>query len=115
MFVEERIYTMHPGKTPDYLKLYEAEGMAIQTRYLPGLVGYYTSEIGTLNLLVHMWAHEDLQQRTECRAKMTADPAWQAYVQKVRPLIAHQESRLLVPAPFFAAQLRAMLKASKTT
>lgn len=114
MFVEERMYTLHPGKVPEYLKLYQEEGMAIQTRILPALVGYYTSEIGTLNLVVHMWAYEDLQQRSEYRAKMAADPDWQAYVRKVTPLIAHQESRILNPAPFFAARLKAMIAASKT-
>ena len=113
MFVEERIYTFYPGKLPEYLKLYTEEGMAIQTRYLPAMVGYYTSEIGTLNLLIHMWAYEDLKQRSELRAKMQADPAWQAYLQKIRPMIQHQESRILNPAPFFAPKLEAMLKAGK--
>lgn len=113
MFVEERMYTLHPGKIPDYLKLYQEEGMAIQTRILPALVGYYTSEIGTLNLVVHMWAYEDLKQRSEYRAQMMADPGWQAYVRKVTPLIVHQESRILNPTPFFAAQLQAMIEAAK--
>ena len=113
MFVEERIYTFHPGKLPEYLKLYTEEGMAIQTRYLPAMVGYYTSEIGTLNLLIDMWGYEDLKQRSELRAKMQADPAWQAYVKKIQPLIQHQESRILNPAPFFAPKLEAMLKAGK--
>ena len=113
MFVEERIYTFYPGKLPEYLKLYTGEGMAIQTRYLPAMVGYYTSEIGTLNLLIHMWGYEDLKQRSELRAKMQADPAWQAYVKKIQPLIQHQESRILNPAPFFAPKLEAMLKAGK--
>jgi hypothetical protein len=113
MFVEERIYTLYPGKLPEYLKLYTEEGMAIQTRYLPAMVGYYTSEIGTLNLLIHMWGYEDLKQRSELRAKMQADPAWQAYVKKIQPLIQHQESRILNPTPFFAPKLEAMLKAGK--
>ena len=113
MFVEERIYTFYPGKLPEYLKLYTEEGMAIQTRYLPAMVGYYTSEVGTLNLLIHMWGYEELKQRSELRAKMQADPAWQTYVKKIQPLIQHQESRILNPAPFFAPKLEAMLKAGK--
>jgi hypothetical protein len=114
MFVEERIYTLHPGKVPAYLKLYQEEGLAIQTRILPAMVGYYTTEIGTLNLVIHMWGYEDLKQRSECRAKMMADPGWQAYMPKVQALIVHQESRILNPAPFFAAKLEAMLKAAKS-
>jgi hypothetical protein len=77
------------------------------------MVGYYTSEIGTLNLLIHMWGYEDLKQRSELRAKMQADPAWQTYVKKIQPLIQHQESRILNPTPFFAPKLQAMLKAGK--
>ena len=114
MFVEERLYTLHPGKVHEYLKLYQEEGMAIQMRYLPAMVGYYTSEIGTLNLVVHMWAYEDLKQRSELRAKMQADPGWQIYVKKIQPLIQHQKSRILNPAPFFATKLEAMVKAGKS-
>jgi hypothetical protein len=49
MFVEERIYTVHPGRTKDFPKLYEEEAMEIQSRYLQKLIGYHSSEIGTLN------------------------------------------------------------------
>ena len=35
MIVEERIYTLHVGKVPEYLtSFYEAEGLAVQTRIL---------------------------------------------------------------------------------
>jgi hypothetical protein len=113
MFVEERIYTFQVGKLPEFLKLYTEEGMAIQLKYLPAMVGYYTAEIGELNVLVHMWGYEDLKQRSELRAKMQADPAWQAYVKKIQPLMLRQESRILNPAPFFGPKLEAMLKAAK--
>ncbi len=114
MFVEERIYTVVPGKAPDFLKLYEEEGMAIQARYLPAMVGYYTSDIGTLNLVVHQWAFDDINQRVEARTKMIADPDWQRYLDKLMPLILHQESRMLVPAPFFKSRLDAVVDFSKS-
>jgi hypothetical protein len=113
MVVEERMYTLQTGKVPEYLKLYQEEGMALQTRHLPAMAGYYFTEIGTLNMIVHMWAYDDLQHRAECRAKMTADPEWQAYVKKTQPLILNQETRILNPAPFFKAKLEAMLKAKQ--
>ena len=113
MFVEERIYTVQPGKAPEFLKLYEQEGMAIQLRYLPAMVGYYTSDIGTLNLIVHMWAFEDLNQRVERRTRMFADPDWNNYLKKLMPLILHQESRILKPAPFFEGRLQAIIDAGK--
>jgi hypothetical protein len=113
MYVEERVYTLHPGKVPEYLKHYESEGMAIQLRHLPHMVGYYFSEIGPQNTLVHLWAYDDLNQRDRCRAAMQADPAWQAYVQKTRPLVQTQETRMMKCAPFFLDRLKKMLAAVK--
>lgn len=113
MFVEERIYTVVPGKAPEFLKLYETEGMAIQARHLPAMVGYYSSDIGTLNLIVHQWAFNDINERVAMRATMVADPDWQAYLKKLMPLILQQESRMLVPAPFFAERLQTLVDFSR--
>jgi hypothetical protein len=112
MIVEERVYTLQAGKVPEYLAAYAAEGIRIQTGHLGNMVGYYATEIGPLNVVVHMWAYEDLAQRAERRAKMLADPAWLAYVKKVQPFLMNQETRILNPAPFFAAKLEAMVKAA---
>jgi len=112
MIVEERIYTLHAGKAAQYLKLYEQEGLAVQRPILGNLVGYYSTEIGPLNVVVHMWAYEDLADRTRRRAQLTADARWQAYVPKIAPLMQHQENRILNPASFFEPTLRAMLAAA---
>ncbi|CAM2188026.1 NIPSNAP protein [Paraburkholderia sacchari] len=101
MLVEQRIYTTLPGKWRDYLALYEAEGLAIQKRILGRMVGYYTSEIGGLNQIVHMWAYENLFEREERRERLLHDEAFRAYVKKMLPLLQSQESRILKPAPFF--------------
>ena len=100
MIVEERTYTLEVGKVPEYLRLYEEEGLAIQTRILPRMVGYFHTEVGTLNQVVHLWAYEDFEERTRKRAELFSDEEWKAYVAKVRPLILHQENRILIPAPF---------------
>jgi hypothetical protein len=113
MYVEERIYVLNFAKVPEYFRLYEAEGLAIQTRHLPHMVGYYFTEVGTQNQVVHLWAYEDLAQRERCRAALTADPAWQAYVPKLAGLIATQETRLMKCAPFFVERLKKMLAAAK--
>jgi hypothetical protein len=44
---------------------------------------------------------------------MQADPEWQAYLPKIRPLIVSQETRILKCAPFFAERLKKMLAAVK--
>ncbi|HWX47479.1 MAG TPA: NIPSNAP family protein [Roseomonas sp.] len=100
MIVEERIYTLRAGEAGAYLAAYEAEGRAIQQPILGRMVGYYTTEFGPLNQVIHLWAYESLQERTERRARLLADPAWKAYAAKVRPMVITQENKLLLPAPF---------------
>ena len=114
MIVEERMYTMHPGKVPEYLKLYKEEGMAIQKRILGNMFGYFFSEVGTQNQIIHMWWYENFDEREKRRAQMAADPGWQAYVVKNRPLISFQETRIMRPAPFFEDTIRKMLEAAKS-
>ena len=100
MIVEERIYTLEGGQAAAYLAAYEAEGMAIQKPILGRMVGYYATEFGPLNQVIHLWAYEDLAERTERRARLVADPRWKAYAAKVRPMVLRQENKLLLPAPF---------------
>ena len=100
MIVEERIYTLHIGKVPEYLKLYEAEGLAVQTRILGKLLGYYQVEFGPQNQIIHLWSYTDHADRTTRRKALVDDPDWQAYVKKIRPLVHYQENKLLIPARF---------------
>lgn len=100
MIVEERIYTLHTGKVPDYLALYEAEGLAVQTEILGHLVGYFSTEFGPLNQVVHLWAYADLAERARRRKILAADERWKAYVPKIRPMVISQENKLLVPTSF---------------
>jgi hypothetical protein len=113
MIVEERIYTLQTGKAFELFKIYEQHGLAAQKRILGNLVGYYLTEIGPLNTLVHMWAYEDLNDRDRRRAQLGADPDFKEYLAKAGGFILRQENRILKPAPFFEAQLKAMLAASK--
>jgi hypothetical protein len=74
-------------------------------------VGYYSVEVGTLNTVVHLWAYTSQADREARRARMQANPAWQAYWAKVRQLIVTQQTVFLKPAPFFTDRLGRMLAA----
>jgi hypothetical protein len=100
LIIEERIYTCYCGKAQQYVKMYEAEGLAIQRPILGNLVGYFTSELGTLNQVVHLWAYESMEDRAERRARLLSHPEWKVYAAKVQPLVLQQENKILIPAPF---------------
>ena len=101
MIVEKRTYTLKIGQVNDYLALYHAEGLELQTRHLGQPFGYYFSETGELNQIVHMWAYADANDRAARRAALYADTEWRQVVPKLFDLIEHMESVLLNPA-FFA-------------
>jgi hypothetical protein len=109
MFVEERVYTFAPGKAGEFAKLHEAEGRAVQERHLGQPIGYYFSEIGTLNQVVSLWAYPSLDERNARRERLSKDAAWIPFLAKGRPFFVAQETRILKPAPFFNERLKAIV------
>jgi hypothetical protein len=101
MLVEERCYVLRlPYGPQDYLKLYEAEGLAIQRAALGKLLGYFHTEVGELNTMVHLWGYDSFEDRLARRAALGADPAWARYLDRVRPMIGSMSNRLLIPTSF---------------
>ena len=100
MVLEERTYTIKPGQIPTFLSIYEREGLSAQRRHLGEPVGWFTSEFGLLNQVVHMWRFESLDDRAKRRAALSGDPEWQAFVPKALELIEKQENRILLPTRF---------------
>jgi hypothetical protein len=100
MIVEMRTYTLHPGKVPEYLKLYEAQGLAVQTRVLGNLIGYFFTEIGPLNQVVHLWGYADFAERSARRAELAKEPQWQAYLEEMFKLLVSMETKILNPTSF---------------
>ena len=100
MIVEQRTYDIVTGRIPDYLRMYEAEGLAVQISHLGRLLGYFSSQFGTLNQIVHLWAYDDHADRERRRAALFADERWLTYFEKIVPLVLRQQSTILSPARF---------------
>ena len=102
MILDLRTYTMVPGRLGAFLKLYEAEGLPIQLRHLGKPIGYFVTEVGTLNQVVHLWGYESMADRERRRTAMEADPAWAAYRKKSAEAgnVQHQENKLLKSVSF---------------
>ncbi|MET0295412.1 MAG: NIPSNAP family protein [Phenylobacterium sp.] len=113
MIVEMRIYTLKSGKAGEFFAAYQADGLAVHTKHLGALLGYYTTEIGPLNTLVHLWGYDSHADREARRAALYSDPAWVAFGAKVSDLFSKLESRILQPAPFFQDGLRSAIDSAR--
>ena len=100
MIVEQRTYTLTPGTTPEYLRLYKSEGLAIQEPILGQLMGWYTTDFGPLNQSIHFWGYDTYAEREHRRAALDADYQWKNFVPKILPLVLRQENKTLIPAPW---------------
>ncbi|OVZ56937.1 NIPSNAP family protein [Pigmentiphaga sp. NML080357] len=98
MMMEMRTYTLVPGGSAEYLRIYNQSARALQTRILGNLAGLYQSETGELNQLVFLWAYESLDERASRRARLAEDAEFAAFRKSVRHLLVRQESRILVQA-----------------
>ena len=115
MFVEQRIYSFAPGNAGQFLKTYESDAFTAQTQALGHPVGYYVNEIGPLNQITTMWAYGSLDERVERRRNLSNDPVWQGFLNKCRPLMTTQETRVLIPASFFQERLKAIAALGRTS
>jgi hypothetical protein len=100
MYFEMRTYTIRPGKVKDYLKHFKEVGLPIISRYAK-LVGYWYTEIGELNQLVHIWAYESLDDRARKRAALYQDKDWQGdFLPAAQAMLEKQENKILLAADF---------------
>jgi hypothetical protein len=102
MIIDHRTYNLYPTKLPKWIKLYEEHGLPVQLKHLGKLIGFFTSEIGTLNQVVHIWQYEDMADRQRRRAAMAEDPAWQEFMRRNEELgaLQYQENKILTPTGF---------------
>ncbi len=102
MIIDHRTYSFRPGTVRKWLDKYERDGLPIQRKYLGDFVGMFTTEVGNLHQVVFMWAYQSLGDRETRRARMEADPAWEAFIQEIWDLdaIVDQTIKMLRPVSF---------------
>lgn len=104
MIVDMRMYTLHPGRMAPVVDFLGETAVPIQRRHLGEPLGYYMTDIGPLNRLVHLWGYDSLADRDAKRAALFQDPAWE----EVKSVMARrqdsqfQENWILKPLPFMA-------------
>jgi hypothetical protein len=96
MIYEFRTYDLKPRSLPQYDSILQNSLAAGRLNY-SSLFGYFYSEFGPLNQVLHIWPYEDLQQRTEVREQVLGVDSWPPATGE---LLAAQNSEIYFPAPF---------------
>jgi hypothetical protein len=100
VIVDERTYHIRPGYLKEWLDNYEKYGLQPQLRIQGNLIGFFTTEVGELHSVVHMWGYESMAERERLRKILYADPEWLHYIDINTKLIARMENRILISTSF---------------
>ena len=96
MIYELRTYTVKPGTLGDMVKAASTVSRDIRGNDYGKLEGYWSSEIGALNQVMHLWSYRDFEERARLRAELAKNPRWTSeYTPLIHPLLMRQEVRLL--------------------
>lgn len=96
MIYELRTYSFFPGKMPAYLKLAEEVGTPIRGDNYGKREGSFIAEIGTLNQVWHIWSYKDLNDRQDCRKRLSENKDWTGeFIAQVKPLLKAQHIRFM--------------------
>ena len=99
MIYELRTYGLRPGTLPEVEQRF-ANVIEVREKYSQ-LVGFWHTELGPLNQIVHLWAYEDLNERARIRAEAVKEETWPP---KVAEFCVSQESKILIPSSFSRLQ-----------
>jgi hypothetical protein len=100
MIIEHRTYNLPHGTMEDYLARYEKNALPLLKKHLGRLLGFFVSEIGPLNQVVHIWVYDSFADREQRRARLDADPDWIAFKDTNRGTFTTQEVKVMRMASF---------------
>jgi NIPSNAP protein len=92
---EVRTYRIAPGSLAEVEKRF-GEAYEYRKKYSE-LTGFFHTEVGPLNEIVHIWGYKDLADRARVRADATKDANWPP---KIQEFIREMRSEIVVPFSF---------------
>src|SRR5260370_8612950 len=102
MIYELRTYTVKPGALGEMNKGGSTGAGDNREDEYGKLEGSWSTEIGPLNQVMHLWSYSDFSERARLRGELAKNPRWSSeYLPLIRPLLMRQDIRLLnaVKAP----------------
>jgi hypothetical protein len=95
MIYEIRTYTLKPGTVPQAEEAF-AQRIAERAKVSP-LAGFWRSEVGTLNQIIHIWPYKDTNERARIRAEVVEKKIWPP---AIADFVITMESKIVLGAPF---------------
>ncbi len=106
MIYDMRTYDIAMGKTPEYMAAVREVALPVRESHGIKLAGWYYTDIGELNRVVHIWAYRDYAHFEEAREAFRNDDRWiNDYVPRVQGIILRQENQIMRGADFFDSML----------
>ena len=101
MIYDFRVYTLKPGATEDYRAGVKELSLPIRQRHGVALAGWYWSEIGALNQVVHIWGYENAKHMEEAKHAFHTDPEWTGkYIPRAQGLVETQKTYTMNTSDF---------------
>lgn len=95
MIYEFRTYTIQPRMTGEFFKRWEP--MLPKRLEHSRLAALWTTEIGPLNQVIHVWEYKDVAERNKVREAVVKAGIWPP---KTHDIITDMKSEILIPQPF---------------
>lgn len=96
MIYELRTYTLKPGTIGEVAKNSGTVARGIRGDNYGKLLGYWMTEVGPLNQVIHLWEYESLNERARLRAELGKNARWTGeYLPLIRPNLLRQDIRLM--------------------
>lgn len=101
---ELRIYDFKPDFLGEFMKL-SNENFHLRTKHSK-LLGYWFTEFGGANQVVHIWEYDSFAHRKSVRAALAEDPDWLGtYVSKLVKFLVKQDNVALTLLPWSEVEM----------
>ena len=93
MIYELRTYTVKPGTLGDMVKAASTVSRDIRGDNYGKLEGYWLTEIGPLNQVLHMWSYKSFEERAQVARRTGQEPALDRRIHSADPPAAGPPGR----------------------
>ena len=102
MIYDMRTYDLQLGAIKKYMDAVSDVALPIREDYGIKLAGWYSTDIGELNRVVHIWAYKDYAHFEEARLAVRNDPRWtNDYLPRTKGLIIKQQDMIMNASDFW--------------